>query len=191
MESTLSINTEELLEKGVTVFEFLSFSDCLIVRNELSKQSFTDAKSEVGPRNVKQNFQEAELIPKTIPKTMRHLRLLENKIHQSISFKKRVIFNEFRLQKYTPPLELGLGIHKDSRRFQYVVAVIVLELGGKLYVCDDEFGDNPVEVPATLGSCILLKGYVPGELDARRYHYVANVTAPRLTIGCRYDSFLK
>ncbi len=191
MESTLLINTEELLEKGVTVFDFLPFSDCIMLRNELLKHEFKDAQSEVGPRRVKQYFQEAELIPGIAPKTMEQLRKLEKMILYSLDLPGKFIFNELRLQKYTPPLEIGLDVHQDSRRFQYVVVVLVLELGGKLYVCDDEFGDNSVEVPATLGSCILLKGYIPEQPDMRRYHYVANITAPRLTIGCRYDSLLK
>lgn len=192
MESTLVINTEQLLEKGVTMFQFLPWAESQIIINELlASQTFSPAKFKLGKRNVVQNFEESKINPIEAPKTMMKLRALEKELRLTIpDLSAHFMLNEFTLQAYKPPLDCGIDIHKDSVRFHDLIPIIVLKDGGKFMVYDDEFGSNPVEIPATVGSCILMRGYVPGKPDMRRYHGVFSIMQERLTLACRLDSKL-
>ncbi|MEO1193542.1 MAG: hypothetical protein AAFY02_17405 [Pseudomonadota bacterium] len=98
-----------------------------------------------------------------------------------------VAFNDLIVQRY-PQGSQGITPHRDHLRYQGIVVLVTLEGAARFFVCDDRSGANPVEILAPAGGAILLTA--PGFADKpdRPFHFLAEVTKPRVSLGIRYDT---
>ncbi|MCE9540937.1 hypothetical protein K8R03_00035 [Candidatus Kaiserbacteria bacterium] len=100
-------------------------------------------------------------------------------------------FNELRVQRYRAGSR-GISPHRDQGCCKILIALFVLEDGGRFGLCDSRIGVEPVSpriLDAPAGSLILMKA--PGfkgqqGLAAQPMHFVDSVTRQRTTFGLRY-----
>lgn len=101
-------------------------------------------------------------------------------------------FNDLVLQRY-PAGSLGITPHRDGLRYVNLICIVVLGGHGRVYVCRDRAGTDPVEIDASPGRAILLRApgfrHVPRtserESGRRPFHAVADISGTRYTLGLR------
>lgn len=98
-------------------------------------------------------------------------------------------FNEMRLQRYDANSR-GITPHRDGLRYRQIIALYVLEGGGRFGLCDDRTkAKEPVNARAlqmSAGDLVLMRaaGFL-GE-DIQPMHFVDSVKTRRITFGLRY-----
>ncbi len=94
--------------------------------------------------------------------------------------------NDLILQRYPAGSE-GITPHRDHVNYKGLVAVVPLSGSGAFYICADRAGNGRREVPAPVGSLVLMRA--PGyRCDRPRpFHCVSNIGAERYSFGLRYD----
>ena len=95
-------------------------------------------------------------------------------------------YNDLIVQRY-PPGSLGISPHLDHLRYEGLVSLVILAGDGRFMVCEDRSGENAREIPSPSGCLLLMRA--PG-LHGRRdrpFHFLTDVTTPRLSFGLRYD----
>lgn len=181
-------NIQEFERYGATSFQLLNFFEVKRVLEEVRSHEFKPAPLEHGAGKVMQEFERASLVRSCAPRTMRAILLVEQYLRSVIlGIPKEFTFNEYVIQRYYSPRNIGIGPHRDESVFEYVVASLVLEDGGKFFVSDDKALTNIKHIDATIGSCIVMKGSIPGQKVIRPIHYVSDVWRERITIGLRFS----
>ncbi|TSC62983.1 MAG: hypothetical protein Athens041674_354 [Parcubacteria group bacterium Athens0416_74] len=98
-------------------------------------------------------------------------------------------FNETRLQRYDTNSR-GISPHRDGLRYRQIIALYVLEGGGRFGLCDDRTeSKQPVNarvLQMSAGDLVLMRaaGFL-GE-DIQPMHFVDGVQERRITYGLRY-----
>ena len=152
---------------------------------------YRSAKPTVGPesRRVWQSFQLCSALPP-------ELRALADRIDGLVNDDLRLLhpppcppltFNEHTLQRY-PTGAYGITPHCDHRRYRYLAAVMVLAGRGRFVLCADRAGRDAYELPAPVGTLVLMRAPGFAGTARRPFHAVLDIAAPRLTLGLRYDS---
>jgi len=189
----IDLNLDQLLIQGATSFHWLNFAQQSHVLHEIDTHTFVEAPAVYGV--TKQCFLESRLDPVCAPRTASYLNILEEYLCDTLRevIPKSFCFNEHNIHRY-PITDLGLGIHRDFRRYEGIIVITVLDDGGSFYVYDTEKNEETRRLIYTeRGHCIVMKGYNfcnSGISDSRVPHMVERVTYPRITIGSRYNRTL-
>ncbi len=95
-------------------------------------------------------------------------------------------FNDLVVQRY-PRGSLGITPHRDHVRYEGLVALITLSGTARFFICADRSGQDAREVPCPPGNLVLMRapGFAGGR--DRPFHFVRDVTRPRLGLGLRHD----
>ena len=94
--------------------------------------------------------------------------------------------NDLIVQRY-PRGSRGITAHRDHARYEGLVAVIPLSGAARFFLCADRAGTAAREIPAPVGSVVLMRapGFA-GRRD-RPFHFVTDITNERLSFGLRHD----
>ncbi len=108
----------------------------------------------------------------------------------SYPFECPLVFNDMMLQHYAADA-LGISAHRDESRYINLACIFVLKGGGGFFVCEDRSGSGAREISAPPGWAIFLR--CPGlrGTSDRVFHFVAELDAPRTTLGLRHDRRLE
>jgi len=92
-------------------------------------------------------------------------------------------FNTLTIQRYQP----GGGItpHRDSLRYRYLVALLVLAGDGRFEICPDRTGNARYPVPAPPGYLILMRAPGFAESMHRPFHRLTGIRRERVSLGMR------
>lgn len=95
--------------------------------------------------------------------------------------------NDLAIQRYERG---GRGItpHRDHVRYDGLVAVVPLSGAARFCVCADRVGGQAREVPAPPGNLLLMRAPGFAGRSDRPFHFVADVTRRRLSLGLRHDT---
>ncbi len=96
-------------------------------------------------------------------------------------------FNDIAVQRYTPG-SAGISPHRDFLQFRQVVVLIILAGQGRFFVCDNREGLNPTEVPVKPGDALLMQAPDFGGQTRQPFHFLRDITEPRVVVGLRYDA---
>lgn len=93
--------------------------------------------------------------------------------------------NAVSFQKYRKGSR-GITPHRDNLIYRNLVSVAVLDGEAPFYLCADRQGNNPLELEASPGSLILLRGPRHKEEGGiRPFHALGPVTQERYSLGLR------
>ncbi len=95
-------------------------------------------------------------------------------------------YNDLVVQRYNPGDE-GITPHRDHIAYRGLVALIILEMGGRFLTCPDRSGAESAEVTCPPGGVILMRA--PG-FEGRRdrpFHHLRDIAETRVSFGLRYD----
>jgi hypothetical protein len=95
-------------------------------------------------------------------------------------------FNDLIVQRY-PRGSLGITPHRDHIRYEGLVALITLSGAARFFLCADRAGREAREVPCPPGNLLLLRGPGFAGRSDRPFHFLREVTRPRLGLGLRHD----
>ena len=109
---------------------------------------------------------------------MRNLNLIGHEVFQ---------FNDIIVQYYSPKSR-GITPHRDSIRYKFIIAILILSGDGNFNICDTRDGAGAKRIPAKPGDLILMAGSDLAGHKLGPIHFMENVTKKRRTIGFRYDS---
>ena len=102
-------------------------------------------------------------------------------------FQTRFRLDDFAIQRYRAGSR-GIGIHRDGKRYRYIVVIVTLAGCSRLFATATRAGDNRRRIDDRPGRLVLLSanGFFgrDGE-DARPLHGVDHVSAGRLSLGLR------
>jgi len=96
------------------------------------------------------------------------------------------LFNDLIVQRYAAGCA-GISPHRDHIRYEDLVIVIPLCGAARFYVCAGRDGREPREIPAPVGSAVLMRAPGFGGSRARPFHTVNEIAADRLSFGLRHD----
>ena len=99
----------------------------------------------------------------------------------------RLRLNDIVVQRYGPG-SLGITPHRDHARYVGLVAILVLSGRGRFFVCADRSGRHAREVSAAAGDLILMRAPGLWGRSDRPFHFLADVTERRYSLGLREDS---
>ncbi|MBP6904985.1 MAG: hypothetical protein KBB91_02940 [Candidatus Pacebacteria bacterium] len=173
------ININQFFKERLTVFPLFSLETATTMVREINQTHEFVVADAVKGKDIKQHFEQALVLPDTSPVTKVQIDHLHAMLWHYNLLPKPVSFNSFMAQRYIPPQRVGISMHCDGKRFDHVIAVLVLEGGGDLYTYTDRDGSNPYRVPANTGDCIVFDNTV--------LHSVVDVYAPRVTLTGRFD----
>lgn len=98
-------------------------------------------------------------------------------------------FNEMRLQRYDADSR-GITPHRDGLCYRQIIALYVLEGGGRFGLCNDRTeAKEPVNartLQMSAGDLVLMRGAGFLGKDVQPMHFVDNVRTRRITYGLRY-----
>ncbi len=94
--------------------------------------------------------------------------------------------NDLIVQRY-PAGCSGISPHRDHLRYEGLVVIVPLSGQGRFFLCEARDGRNPREIPAPLGSAVIMRAPGFGGSRARPFHYVKEIAAERLSFGLRHD----
>ena len=99
----------------------------------------------------------------------------------------RFHINDLAIQRYERGSR-GITPHRDHVRYDGLVAVIPLSGAARFCLCPDRSGRDARELPSAPGSLLLMRA--PGFADRRDrpFHFVADITRRRLSLGLRHDN---
>lgn len=176
---------------GVAVVpNFVSHDTCTLLLEELEGCRWGDVESHKGKRRVRQEFQ-AAMEFKTGGFIIRIRDELEAYLNMKFARCRRsplsrpLCFNWVVAQRYTPE-SVGIGPHRDGAQFADVIALLVLDGEGGLWVCDDLDGSAAAPVPNEAGTLILLKGCGFAGSRKQPIHYVSRVARERTVLAFRH-----
>lgn len=98
-----------------------------------------------------------------------------------------VVFNDLIVQRY-PKGSQGITPHRDHLRYTGLVVLVTLVGKARFYVCADRSGNDAVEIPAPPGGAVLLAAPGLAGGRARPFHFLDQVTEPRVSLGIRQDT---
>lgn len=101
----------------------------------------------------------------------------------SYPFSTPLDLNLMELIRYSSRARLTT-LHFDSLDVN-VACIFILEGRGSFFVCSDIEGNNPIEIDATSGRVILMRGHGFGNFEKTPYHYVRNIQGPRYVLALR------
>lgn len=95
-------------------------------------------------------------------------------------------YNDLVVQRY-PAGGGGISPHRDHVRYEGLVSIITLNGAGRFFVCADRTGRQAREIVSPEGGLILMRapGFA-GRRD-RPFHFLRDITRPRVSFGLRYD----
>jgi hypothetical protein len=94
--------------------------------------------------------------------------------------------NDLIVQRYRKGSR-GITAHRDHIRYEGVVAIVPLSGAARFFVCADRAGNAAREVPAPVGSVVLMRAPGFAGTRFRPFHYVTGITEERLSFGLRHD----
>jgi len=95
-------------------------------------------------------------------------------------------FNDLIVQHYAAGCA-GISPHRDHIRYEDLVVIVPLCGSARFYVCAARDGREPREIPAPVGSAVLMRAPGFDGNRARPFHYVEEITADRYSFGLRHD----
>lgn len=95
--------------------------------------------------------------------------------------------NDLAIQRYEPGSR-GITPHRDHLRYDGLVAVIPLSGTARFCLCHDRSGVGAREVPSPPGSLLLMRAPGFAARSDRPFHFVADVSRRRLSLGLRHDN---
>lgn len=95
--------------------------------------------------------------------------------------------NDLIAQRY-PKGSGGITPHRDHVAYRGLISVITLSGDCRFAVCKDRGGTAARAVPAPQGWLALMRGPGLYGLKDRPFHFVDRFTAPRFSVGLRFDS---
>jgi len=99
----------------------------------------------------------------------------------------RFHINDLAIQRYERGSR-GITPHRDHLCYDGLVAVIPLSGAARFCLCADRRGRAAREVPSPPGSLLLMRAPGFAERHDRPFHFVADVTRRRLSLGLRHDN---
>lgn len=176
---------------GVTTVEgFLCEKVRQALLEELETLPKSKAESEYGPHGVRQNFEHVfNFPPSSLFLTVRNQfqdnlnKKLEGMSIRPVS--RLLTCNDVVVQIY-PPRYGGISPHRDVKRSENLIAVMILEGSGSFCTCSDRKGSNSILHVNNPGDLLLMRG--PGFMgsdDGRPFHFVENITSKRSSLALR------
>lgn len=95
-------------------------------------------------------------------------------------------FNDLVVQRY-PKGSFGITAHRDHTRYQGLVALVTLAGTARFFVCAERSGRGAREVPCPPGDLLLMRAPGFAGRSDRPFHFLRDVTQPRLSLGLRHD----
>jgi hypothetical protein len=96
-------------------------------------------------------------------------------------------FNDLVVQRY-PKGFFGITVHRDHVRYRGLVSLVTLAGEARFFVCAERSGRNARELPCSPGGLLLMRAPGFAGRDDRPFHFLSNVTRPRLSLGLRHDA---
>ncbi len=102
-------------------------------------------------------------------------------------FETRFQFDDFAIQRYSPGSK-GIGIHRDGKRYKYIIVIITIAGQSRLFSTASRVGETRQRIDDRPGRLVLLTADGFAGLhgkNARPLHGVDCVRSGRLSIGFR------
>jgi hypothetical protein len=174
---------------GCTVPNFLEEETRLMLLNELESYKFVPQPERYGDFNVEQHFDAIRVFKpgSLFVRLQKELDLCFNRQFGELDspvLSQPVNFNDLVVQRYSRH-ELGISAHRDNKNYINLIALIVLEGGGRFCFCKDRSGLDAVSMRNRPGDLLLMRG--PGFMgeDIRPFHFVDRITERRTTFALR------
>ncbi len=94
--------------------------------------------------------------------------------------------NDLIVQRYAPGCA-GISPHRDHLRYEDLVIIVPLSGSARFYLCAARDGRAPREIPAPVGSAVIMRAPGFDGSRTRPFHYVEDIAAERLSFGLRHD----
>jgi len=95
-------------------------------------------------------------------------------------------FNDLIVQRYAAGSQ-GITPHRDHIRYRGLVALVSLSGRGRFFVADNRAGEGAIELPCVTGGLVLLRAPDLAGSNERPFHFLTEVTRPRISVGIRHD----
>ncbi len=185
-----------LVKEDVVCMPLLQKENLVDLLTASKMLSYRTSRSEVGSGSniVKQNFE----ICMSPPKLTIFWDLgceLERLLHGAFGeltpplLLEKFQINDIVVQRYTAG-SLGISAHRDHLKYRGLVCLILLSGTGRFYTCKDRLKSKRTEVLWAPGSVLFMRAPGFANRDERPFHYLADVSTERYSIGLRYDSQL-
>ncbi len=96
------------------------------------------------------------------------------------------LLNDLIVQRYAAGCA-GISPHRDHLRYEDLVIIVPLCGSARFFICAARDGREPREIPAPVGSAVLMRAPGFDGSRARPFHYVEDIAAERLSFGLRHD----
>ena len=187
---TISQALDALVGKNALSVPFLGVDECRSLLVEAAKIPLSPLQPVVAKGRVVQQIDRAEFVGPARSKLAKKVQLMKETVESFFHevdpylFTNTLDFNEMSLQCY--PVGGGISPHVDGKKFQNLIALIIIGGKGSLYTCDDRAGKNPVPVDCSPGRLVLLpaRNFLQ-EYPDTPFHFLKNVTSKRYVIGLR------
>lgn len=97
-----------------------------------------------------------------------------------------LLLNDLILQRY-PAGSRGITPHRDHIRYVGLVAIVTLAGRARFFVCADRSGDGAREIAIPPGGLCLMRAPGFAGLQDRPFHFLSDVSEPRVSLGLRHD----
>jgi hypothetical protein len=94
--------------------------------------------------------------------------------------------NDLIVQRYAAGSR-GITPHRDHIRYEDLVIIVPLSGSARFYLCAARDGRSAREIPAPVGSAVIMRAPGFAGSRARPFHYVTEIAAERLSFGLRHD----
>lgn len=94
--------------------------------------------------------------------------------------------NDLIVQRYAAGSR-GITPHRDHIRYEDLVIIVPLSGSARFYLCAARDGSNAREIPAPVGSAVIMRAPGFAGSRARPFHFVTEIAAERLSFGLRHD----
>lgn len=94
--------------------------------------------------------------------------------------------NDLIVQRYAAGSR-GITPHRDHVRYEDLVIIVPLSGSARFYLCAARDGSGAREIPAPVGSAVIMRAPGFAGSRARPFHFVTEITAERLSFGLRHD----
>lgn len=189
--SDIQDHIRKIQKVGAVSFPLLENNERVALLEEAKMQMYSKEEEYPGTHGVHQQMSVTTITKEQTPKLHAFVNTFEVELHRAFLstsdlflLERSLAFTERRVQKYDAG-SIGITPHTDGARFRNIIALIILEGNGKLYVCDDRAGTNSKQVKTDPGYCVLMRA--PGFMceGIQPMHYVEAITADRYITGLR------
>lgn len=175
-------------EDAITVPRFLREDAIEKLLHEAERYAWTPAPETVEPYGIEQRFEFISEFPElsVFHDVQCSLEMhLDDALYVDAGIEQpHVTLSDMRAQRYQPG-PLGVSPHRDGKKYQRLIAVLILSGNARFCVCDDRSGAGERAIRNEPGDMVLLRGEGLSPGKDRPYHFVDRISEERISLAFR------